>query len=154
MPSDNLLTELTSLLAQEGDRTTTAKAIAEAIRAAGPYRWTGIYEVDLKKGVVSNLAWSGLGAPAHSNFPVTNGLTSRAVATKKTVHVDDVATDPDYLTALATTRSEIIVPVLDATGHSVIGTIDVESEHPHAFDSAVQQRLEVCAAVLTAFGDR
>ena len=154
MPSTDLLAELIALLAKVGDRTSTAKAIAEAIRAAGPYRWTGIYDVDLKTGVVSNIAWSGSGAPAYPTFPVTNGLTSRAIATKKTINVGDVANDPDYLTALATTRSEIIIPVLDATWNSVIGTIDVESEHPHAFDAAIQRHLEECATVLRAFWNR
>ena len=154
MLRDNLLTELATLLTEGGDRTSTAQAIAEAIRAAGPYRWTGIYDVDLKKGVVSNIAWSGSGAPAYPTFPVTNGLTSRAIETKKTINVGDVANDPDYLTALATTRSEIIIPVLDATGHIVIGTIDVESEHPHAFDSVIQRHLEDCATVLRTFWNR
>jgi putative methionine-R-sulfoxide reductase with GAF domain len=55
------------------------------------------------------------------------------------------------LTALATTRSEIIIPVLDAAGHSVLGTIDIESERPHAFDSTAQGHLEECAIVLEAF---
>lgn len=154
MRSEKLLTELTALLAQEGDRTTTARAIAEAIRAAGAYRWTGIYDVDLKNGVVSNIAWSGSGAPAYPTFPITKGLTSRAIAARKTVNVGDVANDPDYLTALATTRSEIIVPVLDSTGHSVLGTIDVESELSHAFDSATQAHLEECSNVLRAFWKR
>ena len=151
MPSDSLLNELAALVAQEGDRFSTARAIAEAIRAAGAYRWTGIYDVHLQKGVVSNIGWSGSGPPAYPTFPITTGLTSRAIASKKTVNVGDVANDPDYLTALATTRSEIVIPVLDATGHSVRGTIDVESEHPNAFDSAVQERFERCARVLSLF---
>ena len=118
MPADKLLTELTRILSQEGDRSQKAKAIAEAIRASGTYRWTGIYDVDHEKGIVSNIAWSGSGAPAHPTFPVTKGLTSRAIATKKTVNVGDVPNDPDYLTALTTTRSEIIIPVLDAAGEN------------------------------------
>ena len=154
MASDKLLVELTALLAKEGGRTTTARAIADAIRAAGAYRWTGIYDVDLQQGVVSNIAWSGSGPPAYPTFPITHGLTSRAIAAKKTVNVGDVATDPDYLTALETTRSEIIIPVLDATGNNVVGTIDVESEYPNAFDSATQARLEQCADLLMAFWDR
>jgi putative methionine-R-sulfoxide reductase with GAF domain len=151
MPTEGLLHELTALLAQGGDRIRTAKAIADAIRTAGAYRWTGIYDVDLQKGVVSNIAWSGSGAPAYPTFPVTNGLTSRAIATNKAVNVGNVADDPDYLTALATTRSELIIPILDATGHHVLSTIDVESEQAHAFDSATQAHLEECANVLRAF---
>jgi len=151
MATDSLLEQLTLLLTQEGNRIRTAKAIAEAIRVAGAYRWTGIYDVDLQNGVVSNIAWSGAGAPAYPTFPATNGLTSRAIAAKKTVNVGDVASDRDYLTALSTTRSEIIIPVLDATGECVVGTIDVESEHAHAFDSAAQARLEECANILRGF---
>ena len=84
-------------------------------------------------------------------WALTNGLTSRAIATKKAVNVGNVANDPDYLTALATTRSELIIPILDATGHHVLGTIDVESEQANAFGSAIQAHLEECASVLRAF---
>ena len=151
MLADRLLTDLSLLVAQDGDRPSTAKAIAEAIRTTGAYRWTGIYDVDVQKGLVSNVAWSGAGAPQYPTFPVTKGLTSRAIASKKTVNIGDVAADPDYLTALATTRSEIIIPVLDAAGDSVLGTIDVESERAHAFDSTTQEQLEKCANALRAF---
>jgi L-methionine (R)-S-oxide reductase len=139
------------LLAQDLDRISTAKLIADAIRNAGQYRWTGLYDVDLQRGVVSNLAWSGPGPPEYPVFPLTKGLTSRAIAEMKTVNVGDVANDADYLTALATTRSEIIVPVLDIPNGRIIGTVDVESERPNAFDSAAQSLLEECAIVLRKF---
>jgi L-methionine (R)-S-oxide reductase len=58
-----------------------------------------------------------------------------------------VASDPRYLTALGTTRSEIIVPVLNADG-KVVGTIDVESERPNAFDRETERLLEHCAVLL------
>jgi L-methionine (R)-S-oxide reductase len=82
---------------------------------------------------------------------VTKGLTSRAISKKKTVNVGDVASDSDYLTALSTTRSEIIVPILDASDRRVVGTLDVESELPDAFDSLTQRQLEECAQVLRGF---
>ena len=138
MAKDEVLRKLIDLLGQQVDRPQRARTIAEAIRAAGAYRWTGIYDVDVQKGLVANIAWSGPRAPVHPTFPITDGLTSRAIATKKTVNVGDVASDPNYLTALHTTRSEIIVPVLDAAGEHVLGTIDVESQWPNAFDSVAQ----------------
>jgi len=52
---------------------------------------------------------------------------------------------------LDTTRSEIIVPILDGEGARVIGTIDVESEAVNAFDSASQATLEGCARLLKGF---
>jgi L-methionine (R)-S-oxide reductase len=102
--------------------------------------------------MVSNIAWSGVAAPKYPTFPVTQGLTSRAISNKATVNVGDVAEDPDYLTALPTTRSEIIVPVTGAD-RRVIGTLDVESEIPNAFDSETQIKLENCGSLLAKFWD-
>jgi L-methionine (R)-S-oxide reductase len=151
MPDSNLLNNLKVILAQDADRTIKAAMITEAIRDSGPYRWVGIYDVDAQRGVVSNVAWCGPAAPAYAIFPVTKGLTSRAISGKKTINVGNVAGDPNYLTALDGTRSEIIVPVLDAARDRVIGTIDVESERVDAFDSDVQALLEECARLLEDF---
>jgi L-methionine (R)-S-oxide reductase len=106
------------------------------------------------RGLVSNVAWSGPRGPEYPTFPVTKGLTSRAVAEKRTVNVGDVASDAAYLTALATTKSEIIVPVVDAGGGQVLGTIDVESELANAFDASTERMLEECAVVLKQFWKR
>lgn len=149
MPLERLSERVADLVALEGNRARRGRAIAEAIREDGGYRWAGVYEVDVEAGLVSNIAWSGAGPPEFPTFPVTKGLTSRAIASGRTVNVGDVTADADYLTALATTRSEIIVPVI--RDGRVVGTVDVESELPDAFDAAAQQRLEECASVLGEF---
>jgi len=143
--------ELQRILGLNGERVTTAKKIAEAIREAGAYRLVGIYDVNVRPGMVANIAWSGPNPPAHPFFPITKGLTSRAITSRKTVNVGDVASDSSYLTALDSTRAEIIVPILDETGEHVIGTIDVESEDLNAFDSKAQALLEKSANVLGRF---
>ena len=65
MLRSNLLDEIRKLLAQDLDRVSTARAIADAIRQEGAYRWTGLYDVDIQRGVVSNIAWSGTGPPEY-----------------------------------------------------------------------------------------
>jgi putative methionine-R-sulfoxide reductase with GAF domain len=75
-------------------------------------------------------------------FPLNKGLTGFAIATRRTVNVGDVAADPRYLTALGNTRSEIIVPIFDAAHQNVVGTLDIESDQPNAFDSKTQAFLE------------
>jgi putative methionine-R-sulfoxide reductase with GAF domain len=113
-----------------------ATRIAGAIREAGSHRWVGVYEVT--DADVAILGYAGPGAPAHPRFPRTRGLTATAVATGRAVVVDDVTGDPRYLTAFDSTRSEMIVPVVgDRT--TVIGTIDVESEHVAAFGDAERE---------------
>jgi len=95
-----------------------------------------------------NLVWSGLGSPEFPTFPLSNGLTGAAIAQKQVVNVGDVSAAPRYLTAFGTTRSEIIVPVLDRKGKTVVGTIDIESDRLHAFDSEAEDLLKACAETI------
>jgi L-methionine (R)-S-oxide reductase len=151
MDEARLLEEITHVLEHDGDRRRKAAAIAGATRRAGPYRWVGLYEVSEEE--IANLAFDGPGAPAHPRFPVTRGLSGSAVASGEPVVVDDVREDPRYLTAFGSTRSEMIVPILDRTGQRVLGTIDVESERVGAFSEGDRAALERCAAaVVGLFG--
>jgi L-methionine (R)-S-oxide reductase len=147
-PDEILEQKISAILTSVKLREEKAAAIAELVRSWGPYRRSGIYDVDGSAGVVSNIAWSGPSAPAFPVFPITKGLTSRAIAAKRTVNVGEVAQDQDYLTALSSTQPEIIVPVLSSSGDRVVGTLDVESELPNAFDCEAQEQLERCALLL------
>ena len=118
------------------------RIVAEIIRAAGAYRWVGIYEIDHRRQRVVNPAWSGPGAPAHPEFPLSGGLTGRAIAERRTVSVGDVSRDASYLLAFPDTRSEVIVPIFASDATTVIGTIDVESDRENAFDRATEASLE------------
>jgi L-methionine (R)-S-oxide reductase len=143
-----LLEEVSRAVDGGGDRARKASGIVETIRRVGAYRWAGLYEV--AGGEIANLAFDGPGAPAHPRFPVTQGLSGSAVASGKTVVVGDVREDPRYLTAFGSTRSEIIVPVLDRVGRKVVGTIDVESEEVDAFSEEDRAALERCAVLVAA----
>lgn len=134
---------IASILQSSSLRTEKAKRVAEIIRSIRSYRWVGIYDVSPE--LVSIIAYSGPGAPAYPQFPTTKGLTGAAILEKKTIVVGDVAADPSYLTAFGSTRSEIIIPILDEKTGAVVGTIDVESEQPNAFSDEDQRLLEGCA---------
>ena len=120
---------------------------AELIRRAGGYRWVGLYEVTDTE--IAAIAWTGTVPPAFPRFPREKGLNGVAVSTKNAVVSQDVANDPRYLTAFATTGSEAIFPVIAHAGQ-VIGTIDVESEQPDAFSAADEEFLRACAIALRA----
>lgn len=131
---------ITAVLAMHLDRAEKARRIADTIRLIRDYRWVGMYDVGPE--LVSIVAYSGPGAPAYPQFPITKGLTGSAIRDKKTVVVGDVRNDPRYLTAFGNTLSEIIIPVLDEKTGAVVGTIDVESEQANAFSDEDQATLE------------
>jgi GAF domain-containing protein len=126
---DELQEAVRAAAEQRLPRDERAQQIADLIRAATGCRWVGVYAVTPAE--VVNLAWSGPAPPAHPRFPAERGLTGAAISAGETVVSNDVARDPRYLTALASTGSEMIVPVI--AGERVVGTLDVEDENADAF---------------------
>jgi GAF domain-containing protein len=144
MNEAELTAELVAGSAGADERQRRAARVAASVRRFGGYRWVGIYDVTADE--IAAVGWDGPGPPAHPRFARNQGLCGAAVATGKAVIVGDVSADPRYLTTHASTRSEIVVPVI--AGGSVVGLIDVESDRPQAFGEADKQLLERCAAVI------
>jgi L-methionine (R)-S-oxide reductase len=141
----DLLEELRKTVADDSSRIEKLQQIAALIRNSGSYRWVGLYDVDREAGEVVNLAWDGPGAPEYPTFPIGKGLTGSAIQEGKVINVGDVAADPRYLTAFGSTRSEIIVPNFNGQQDQVVGTIDVESARPNAFNENTESLLIDCA---------
>ncbi len=127
-------------MVESDSRRERAERFSAALRENAGYRWVGVYDVALDE--VMLLAYAGDAPPAFPRFPVTAGLTSAAITDARPVLCNDVSHDSRYLTAFASTGSELIVPILDERGRTV-GTIDVESERQNAFGPNDVE--EVCA---------
>lgn len=136
---------LRSLGNGEDDRAAKAQRAVDLIRTLGSYRWAGLY--DVLPSEIAVIAWSGPQAPTHPRFPVAKGLNGACVSSRKPIIVQDVASDPRYLTTIGGTRGEMIQPVFDQSG-AVVGTIDVESDRVNAFSSRDEELLAVCAKSL------
>jgi len=148
MDSTTLLSGLRAITTETAVRRHSLQKIADVIRNSGNYRWVGLYDVNHAAQTVAIVVYSGPGAPEFPTFPITKGLTGGAIRSRTTINVGDVSADRRYLTAFGSTQSEIIVPILDAKGEHVIGTIDVESEYRDAFDQNTQTVLEECAKII------
>lgn len=121
------------------------REFAEMIRAARDYRWVGIYKLTKKDFVI--LGGTGEEPPAYPRFPITQGLCGAALESRKPVVVADVRKDPRYLPTFHTTRSEIIVPMVNEH-HRIVGMLDAESEKANAFGDDDRQFLERAAGLI------
>lgn len=121
------------------------KQVVEMIRAARSYRWVGVYKIVKDDFVI--LSGTGDEPPAYPRFPITQGLCATALDSGKPVIVGDVRSDPRYLPTFHTTRSEIIVPMVNDR-HRVVGMLDAESEKVNAFDQEDRQFLERAAGLI------
>ncbi len=143
-----VLARIRSVLESDADRGAKAERVAELIRHSAAYRWVGLYIVEGDQIIA--LGWSGPRPPAHLRFPLTQGLCGAAVLARATQVVGDVSKDPRYLTTFGSTRSEIIVPVLQLPTGAAVGLLDAESERLDAFSDDDRRFLEECAAALVS----
>ena len=131
------------ILQSNQEREQKARLIAEKIKNEKGYSWIGIYDVTEKD--IHLISYAGRTEPTFTSFPTDKGLNGRANLEKKTVIVNDIDKDEDYLLTFSDTQSEIVVPVFDTDGKTVKGTIDVESEQENAFSKEDAAFLEECA---------
>jgi L-methionine (R)-S-oxide reductase len=119
--------------------------VCRFLRSSFPhYRWVGVYRRDGATLVLD--AWQGNAPTEHTRIPIERGVCGRAVREGRTVIVDDVRSDPEYLACFLETRSEIVVPIRDASG--VIGEIDIDGTVEAAFDGSDRTFLEAVATKL------
>ena len=119
--------------------------LVEMIRAARDYRWVAIYKIVQEEFVIQ--AETGDEPPAYPQFPITQGLCGAALDSGKPIIVGDVRHDPRYLPTFHTTRSEIIVPMINEH-HKILGMLDAESDKVNAFGDEDRQFLERAAGLI------
>lgn len=120
------------------------QAVVDLLAALDDYSWVGVYVV---VGDVLVLGpWRGPAATEHVRIPVGEGICGAAAASGRTEIVADVAEDDRYLACFASTRSEIVVPIV--RDGAVVGEIDVDSDRPGAFGESDRRLLEEVATLL------
>jgi GAF domain-containing protein len=141
---DAILEQLRTDLASETDSQAAMEKTVRRLKAASPsYTWVGIYLLHGNELVLG--PFEGKPSP-HTRIPLGRGICGAAAAERQTIIVDDVSTDSRYLACSADTKSEIVVPIME--GSDVLGEIDVDSDHPSAFDQDDRALLEATAAML------
>jgi L-methionine (R)-S-oxide reductase len=139
------LQELGCYVLANGCKKKGMKEIADRIRTTRNYRWVAIYKVTKKEFV--SVAATGDEPAAYPRFPLSQGLCGAALESRKSIVVGDVRKDARYLPAFHTTRSEIIVPMINEH-KQIVGMLDAESDQLNAFDAEDRQFLERAAGLI------
>jgi L-methionine (R)-S-oxide reductase len=109
------------------------------------YNWVGFYLVDpVDSGFLVVGPFVGSFTP-NARIPLNKGLCGAAAKSGEVVVVDDVQTDPRYLSGSTMVKSEIVVPIIV---NRLVAELDIESYFPSTFNRSEQQFVEACAAVV------
>ncbi len=129
-------------VARHNDEHGILKAAVELIDAySEDFNWTGIYMMRGDRLEVG--PYVGPETP-HTVIELNKGICGAAATQKKSVIVDDVNADPRFLACSLTTRSEIVVPLMD--GDRCLGEIDIDSNRTANFTSSDREMLEAIAS--------
>lgn len=106
--------------------------------------WAGFYFLHGDTLVVGPFQ----GRPACVRIPVGKGVCGTAALTRATQVVSDVHAFPGHIACDAASRSEIVVPLIDADG-SLYGVFDVDSPLTARFDEDDRMGMEaLCKAFM------
>lgn len=92
------------------------------------FNWTGFYL--LKDNILEIGPYIG-DKTSHTKIELNKGICGAAASQKKSIIVDDVNSDHRFLACSITTRSEIVIPLMD--GEICLGEIDIDSNKPNNF---------------------
>jgi len=131
-----------------------------------PYRIANLANASaLLRGYLSDINWVGFylleasgelvlgpfqGLPACVRIPLGKGVCGTSAARRETLRVPDVHAFPGHIACDAASRSEIVVPLYDASDE-LIGVLDIDSPLPDRFSEEDQRLLERFNALLARY---
>ncbi|MEX0350902.1 MAG: GAF domain-containing protein [Paracoccaceae bacterium] len=125
----------------EGERDTVAlmaTIACEVHHSDDRFDWTGFYRVTEPELLKIGPYQGGHGCLV---IPFSRGVCGAAARTGEVQLVADVEAFDGHIACASSTRSELVIPVRDATGET-IAVFDIDSDQPDAFDSEDASQLD------------
>ncbi len=141
---DLVRARIRELIAGETDLIAVMAAVACELHHSFDFDWTGFYRV-VEPGLLKIGPYQG----SHGCLTISfdKGVCGAAARLRKTLTVPDVRQFPGYIACSASTKSEIVVPVL-TPGPDLVAVLDVDSDRLSAFDEIDRVNLEeICRMV-------
>ena len=149
-----LVEQIRSLIEGERDAVAVMANVAAAIHEAMGFWWTGFYRVMPKASSDDNELVLGpfQGPVACMHIPFGKGVCGTAWERQQTIVVPDVELFPGHIACSSLSRSEIVVPVIAASGE-VVAVLDIDSRELSTFDDTDSQYLEtICSYIAPLLG--
>ncbi len=130
-------TDLTRTIASltEGEDDTVAlmaTLACEVHQSDDRFDWTGFYRVTAPELLKIGPYQGGHGCLV---IPFSRGVCGAAARTGQVQRVPDVDAFPGHIACASSTRSEIVLPVVNSAG-KLLGVFDIDSNQPDAFTGA------------------
>lgn len=138
--------KINALLTGEQDEIACMASICSVLAGEfEPFYWTGFYRLLDGELVIGPYQ----GTPGCLRISLNRGVCGAAVRLGEAQVVDNVHDFPGHISCDSRSRSEIVVPIWDASG-GLIAVLDIDSEKIGTFDAVDRVYLErICSDVFT-----
>jgi GAF domain-containing protein len=110
------------------------------------YNWVGFYLVDRRdRGMLVVGPYVGSFSP-NERIPLDKGLCGAAASTRQTVVVNDVASDPRYLSGSEIVKANLVVPIF--ARNELVAELDIESYFANTFTKPEQTFAEAIGVLV------
>lgn len=141
-----LFPQIEAVVAAESDPIANMANVASMLHETFGFWWTGFYRVLADAEGKEQLVLGPFQGPmACTRIRKGRGVCGTAWLEARTQVVPDVDQFPGHIACSSASRSEIVVPILHEG--TVIGVLDIDSEHLSTFDETDQVWLEKVAAL-------
>jgi L-methionine (R)-S-oxide reductase len=140
----SLLPQIEALIADEPNIVANLANVAAALKEVFNFFWVGFYLVEDGTLVLGPFQ----GPVACTRIDYGKGVCGKAWDDKRTVLVPDVDKFPGHIACNSGSKSEIVVPGIDAQG-KVKFVLDVDSDKLDDFDDTDKKYLEKLMMLLT-----
>lgn len=128
-----LLGHIDAVLEGIDDEIAEMATVSALVHHAFGFLWTGFYRVVVPQRLMRVGPYQGTLGCLEIAFG--RGVCGTAAAERRTVIVPDVEAFPGHIACDGRSRSEIVLPVMNAR-RDLIAVFDVDSEHVGTFDAA------------------
>ena len=132
-----LIPQIKGLLEGENNLVANMANVAAALKEQFGWWWVGFYLVDKEDELVLG---PFQGPVACTRIKKGRGVCGTTWQKAETIIVPDVQQFPGHIACSSLSKSEIVVPIFK--NGTVIGVLDVDSEHHDHFDATDKQYLE------------
>lgn len=139
-----LVSQIDALIAGECDLIANMANLSAVLKAQFDFFWVGFYLVKKDELVLGPFQ----GPLACTRIAKGKGVCGQAWEQQKTLIVPDVNAFPGHIACSSQSNSEIVIPLIKE--ESVIGVLDVDSEHLDYFDEVDARYLQRITERLTS----
>ncbi len=146
-----ILPQIEAVVSEESDAIANMANVAAILKEALDFLWVGFYRLVADSNDSNHQLVLGpfQGPMACTRIAIGRGVCGMSAMHRRTIIVPDVNRFEGHIACSSLSKSEIVVPVFDPSGHTLLGVLDIDSTNLDDFSELDKYYLEQIISILS-----